>query len=130
MQIYYYFSYYIFDYYRRKADSAPLIASFFLPILFVYFNVFSVLYWASISLRFSPPFTKNYAFGFIIFLSLVSYFLLFYKSRYKRIFECFDKNRIELRNKYRRIVVIYIVGSVILFLSALISADIRVDGHL
>jgi len=129
MNAFYFLNYMIYAYYVRKRDSVPLSASFFLPILFLYFNVFSIIYWLSIFLNFPPPFTKEYAISFFILLAVISYFSLYHNSRYKNIFAYFEKQENKTK-RYRKYAFIYIIVTIVLFLSTLIAADIRVDGHL
>jgi len=129
MKAFYFLNYVIYAYYVRKRDSVPLSASFFLPILFLYFNIFSIIYWLSIFFNFQPPFTKGYAIFFFILLAMLSYFSLYHNSRYKSIFAYFDEQA-NKNKKYRKYVFIYIIASIVLFLSTLVAADIRFDGHL
>ena len=92
MNAFYYLNYVIYDWYKKR-DSAPLSASFFLPILFLYFNVFSIIYWLSIFFNFTPPFVKSNAIAFFIALTSVSYFTLYNRSRYKEIFSQFEEKK-------------------------------------
>lgn len=126
---FYILNYVIYTFYLRKKDSVPVSASFFLPILFLYFNSFSLIYWAGIIFNFNPPFTKEYAIAFFIMLATLSYLVLYHKSRYKSIFEYFDKQALK-NKKYNRYVLVYIVATILLFLSTLIAADMRFDRHL
>lgn len=129
MNAFYFLNYVIYAYYVRKRDSVPLSASFFLPVLFLYFNIFSIIYWLSILFNFQPPFTMGYAISFFIALSILSYFILYHKYRYKEIFASFEERKNAMQ-RYRKYVLVYIIGSIILFLLTLITADIRFDGHL
>lgn len=110
----------------------PLSASFFLPIIFIYFNVFTALYWSGLLFKFTPPFTKTNGILFFIFLGSLSYFSLYHKYRYKSIFAYFDnqENNDRLKKRYQTAIIVYITISAALFLLTLVSADIRADGHL
>jgi uncharacterized protein YhhL (DUF1145 family) len=128
MSAFYFINYFIYAWYKKR-DSAPLSASFFLPLLFLYFNIFSIVYWLSILFNFQPPFTKEYAISFFIALAILSYFILYHKARYKEIFANFEDRKNSMQ-QYRIYVRIYIASSILLLLATLIHADIRVDGHL
>ena len=128
MRAFYYLNYIIFDFYRRKKDNAPLSASFLIPVLLIYLNVFSIIYWSSLLLKFSLPFSKVNAMIFLVILSGGSYFFLYHKNRYKEIFKQFDS--IKTKAKYQKAVLYYIVISIIFFLMTLITADVRIDGKL
>lgn len=130
MEAFYYLNYIVFEYYKRKKDSAPLSASFFLPILLISFNIFSIIFWVSIFFDFTLLVTKKHIIVFFLVLATKNYFILYHKHRYRNVFEIFEKDKSFYRKKYSTGVKIYIVLTIIFFLSALVAADLRVDGQL
>ena len=130
MEFYYYLNYIIIDCYRRKKDSAPLSASFFLPILFISFNVMSILFWSSVLFDFKISIAKESSILFCAVIAIINYFILYHKRRYKSIFENMEKEKILYKKKYGVSAKIYIAFTILIFLSALFAVDIKVDGQL
>ncbi|MEO8771366.1 MAG: hypothetical protein ABI402_14825 [Ferruginibacter sp.] len=82
MNAFYFLNYFIYSWYKKR-DKDPLLFSFVTPVLLMYFNTFSIIFWMSILLDFKPPFTKTYYYMFLGCLALLSYLVLYRSSRYK-----------------------------------------------
>lgn len=130
MEFYYYLNYIIFDFYKKRNDSAPLSASFFLPLLFISFNAMSILFWSSVLFDFKITITKKTSILLCVVIAIINYFLLYHKRRYKNIFENIEKEKRLYKEKYGVSAKIYIAFTILIFLSALFAVDLKSDGKL
>jgi hypothetical protein len=128
VKAFYFLNYVIHDWYKKR-DEDPVIYSILATTMLLFFNLSSVVYWVSICFSLQQPLTKHYAIYSYGVLVALSYVLLYHRSRYRQIFADLDlKKRYILR--YYQYVRLYIIITIVSFLSALVAADIRVDGHL
>lgn len=103
--------------------------SFVAPVLLIGTNIFCLIYLVEVFFNFNLHKEKYYHYIPLVLLAVLSYFTLYHGSRYKEIFEGFEKREAKMlpQRKYARI---YIISTIILLLATLVAADIRVDGHL
>lgn len=128
MNAFYYLNYFIYSWYKKR-DNSPLLFSFGTPVLLLYFNFFSFVYWLSILFNFKAPFEYKYIFGLLVLLIAFSYFALYRNNKFREVFSYYN-NRQALYIKKRKFARIYIIATILFLLATLVHADIRVDGHL
>ncbi len=103
--------------------------SFIAPVLLIGTNIFCLIYFVEGIFNFNLHLEKYYPYIPLVLLAAISYFTLYYGSRYREIFEDFEKREAKMLRQ-RKYAQIYIIGTSILLLFTLVAADIRVDGHL
>ncbi len=129
MKAFFVLNYVIYTYYVKRRDSVPLSGSFFMSVVLIGFNVFSIWFWLSLLFDFIPSITKIPLYSLWVLIALINYILLYHRSRYKSVFADFAKQT-EKHKLYNQYVLAYIITSSALLLATLIAADVRVDGHL
>lgn len=123
---YYYLNYKIYSFYKKKKDSTPVAMAFFVSILLIYFNLFTVLYLIDPDsfIEYTIYYSKIKSIGLGISLGIINYFILYRKKKYVDIFDNFD-TYLEKYQHWDQSVKMYIIFSIVICLGTLVYADFR-----
>jgi hypothetical protein len=123
MNLYFYLNYKVYKYYLKKRDSTPVAYSFMVPVMLVYFNLFSIFTVTSFFFKDIKAFaTKLNVLLVFTLLSIINYLLLYKNKRYEDVFNDFDILPIDYKVWNFRVKA-YIISSVVIMLIILVVAD-------
>lgn len=129
MTWYFYLSYRIFSFYRRKRDSMPQLFSFLATVVLIGTNILSTKALLSFIFPLLKQSSKYYVLGLFAFLSILNYLLLYRNKYYEEVFDDFDKQG-ENYKGWNLSVKLYIILSIAFMLGTLALADLRNHGRI